>query len=223
MIRDSQWAFFIRRLVITLTFEESQEDEWVPEIDQAFDKAVQILNDNRKPLTFRVTSRFDAATRDFAVEWVCLDKDGLPLPTAKQPKLIIDLQSIAPVLLLGAIRDASQHLHVKSPFWRPLTKNPQIDDDTWKEIEAVNQAILDEQRSFDGIKAGIAKTGTLLPLAPRDLVSVEALPTRIFDMLAKTQVNLFAQLKSDMHALSASVDSLVSNWAYMVRHHWPGA
>jgi hypothetical protein len=30
------------------------------------------------------------------------------------------------------------------------------------------------------------------------------------------QENLFAHLKSDMHALSAPVDSLVSNWAYMV-------
>jgi hypothetical protein len=30
------------------------------------------------------------------------------------------------------------------------------------------------------------------------------------------QENLFAHLKSDMHALSAPVDTLVSNWAYMV-------
>ncbi len=181
-------------LAITLTFEESQEDEWVPEIDQAFDKAVQILDDNRKQLTFRVTSRFDAATRDFAVEWVFLDKDGSPLPTAKQPKLVIDLQSLAPVFLLGAVRDASQHFHAKSPFWSPFTKNPQIDDDTRKEIESqietLNQAILDEHKPFDAVKAGIAKTGTLLPLAPQDLVSVEAVPARIFDMLARTQVKL---------------------------------
>ena len=30
------------------------------------------------------------------------------------------------------------------------------------------------------------------------------------------QENLFAHLKSDMHALSAPVDTLASNWAYMV-------
>lgn len=31
------------------------------------------------------------------------------------------------------------------------------------------------------------------------------------------QENLFAQLKGDLHSFSAPVDSLVSNWAYMVR------
>ena len=184
-------------LVITLTFEESKEDEWLPEIDQAFDKAVQILDDSRKQLNFRVTSRFDAATRDFAVEWTFLDKDGSPLPTAKQPKLVTDLQSLAPVFLLGAVRDASHHFHAKSPFWSPFTKNPQIDDDTRKDletqIETLNQAILDKHKPFDAVKAGIAKTGTLLPLAPQDLVSVEAVPARIFDMLAKTQVKLACQ------------------------------
>jgi putative ATP-dependent endonuclease of the OLD family len=181
-------------LVITLTFEESKEDEWAPEIDQAFDKAVQILDDNRKQLNFRVTSRFDAASRDFAVEWAFLDKAGSLLPTAKQPKLVIDLQALAPVFLLGAVRDASQHFHAKSPFWSPFTKNPQIDDATREEIESqietINQAILDKHKPFDVVKTGIAKTGTLLPLASQDLVSVEAVPARIFDMLAKTQVKL---------------------------------
>jgi len=30
------------------------------------------------------------------------------------------------------------------------------------------------------------------------------------------QENLFAQLKGDAHSLSAPVDTLLSNWAYMV-------
>ncbi len=40
------------------------------------------------------------------------------------------------------------------------------------------------------MKDRIAKTGELLPLADKDLVSVEAVPPRIFDMLARTQVKL---------------------------------
>jgi len=181
-------------LVITLTFEESAEDEWPVEIDQAFDKAVQVLDDSRKQLTFRVTSQFDAATRDFAVEWAFLDKVGTPLPTARNAKLVTDLQSLSPVFFLGAVRDASHHFHAKSPFWSPFTKNPQIDDDTRKQIESqietLNQSILDKHAPFEDVKKGIGKTGSLLPLAAQDLVSVEAVPARIFDMLAKTQVKL---------------------------------
>lgn len=181
-------------LVITLTFEESSEDEWPEDIDQAFDKTVQILDDNRKRLTFRVTSKFDPGTRDFAVEWTFLDKAGAQLPTARNAKLVTDLQSLSPVFLLAAVRDASHHFHAKSPFWSPFTKNPQIDNNTRMQIESqietLNQSILDKHAPFDVVKKGIGKTGSLLPLAPQDLVSVEAIPARIFDMLAKTQVKL---------------------------------
>lgn len=106
-------------IALTLTFGEGAEGEWPPELDQAFDKAVQVLNDNRKRLTFRVTAAYDKGTRDFAVEWSFLDLAGNPLPTARQPKLVTDLQALAPVFLLGAVREASQHFHAKESFWSP--------------------------------------------------------------------------------------------------------
>jgi putative ATP-dependent endonuclease of OLD family len=181
-------------LTITLTFEEVKEDEWPAIIDQAFDKAVQILDDNRKQLAFRVSAKYDKATRDFSVEWSFLDKAGNALPTAKQPKLVTDLQSLAPVFLLGAVRDAGQHFHAKSAFWGPFTKNPQIEDKVREEIEEqigeLNQAILDSHKPFEVVKDRLTKTGNLLPLAAKDLVSLEAIPARIFDMLARTQVKL---------------------------------
>ena len=37
------------------------------------------------------------------------------------------------------------------------------------------------------------------------------------------QENLIAQLKNGVHALTAPVDNLVSNWAYMVMACWRGA
>ncbi len=179
---------------ITLEFEESAADEWPEEIDQVFNNAVQLFDDGRKQLTFRVHSRYDAATRDFSVEWTFLDKDGAPLPTARQPKLVTDLQSLAPVFFLGAVRDAAHHFHAKSPFWSPFTKNPTIDEETREkiesQIEALNQSILDGHTPFDIVKTGISKTGQLLPLSAEDLVSIEAVPARIFDMLAKTQIKL---------------------------------
>lgn len=179
---------------ITLTFEESAEDEWPAEIDQVFASAVQILDDSRKQLVFRVTSRFDTATRDFAVEWAFLDKAGSPLPTARQPKLVSDLQSLSPVFYLPSARDASHHFQAKSPFWSPFTKNSSIDAQDRQEIEsqieALNQSILDKHAPFKAVRASVSRTGALLPLAPEDAVSIEAVPARIFDILAKTQVKL---------------------------------
>jgi putative ATP-dependent endonuclease of OLD family len=181
-------------LTVTLTFTESAEDEWPEEIDQAFNKALQLLSDNRKQLTFQVISQFDKTLNDYKVEWAFLDNSGAELPTAKQQKLVSDLQSLAPVFLLAAIRDASNHFHAKSPFWSPFTKNSQIDEATRAELEeqigALNQSILDNHTPFEDAKKGIAKTGALLPLAATNIVSVEAIPARIHDMLAKTQVKV---------------------------------
>ena len=194
-------------LVLTLTFEESKKDEWPDEIVQTFPNVMQTLDDDRQRLMFRVSAKYDKTTRDFGVEWCFLDKAENLLPTAKQPKLVIDLQQLAPVFLLSAVRDASHHFHAKSPFWGPFTKNPEISDEKRTEIEEqieeINQSVLDSHKPFEVVKDRIAQTGKLLPLADKDLVSVEAIPARIFDMLARTQVKLAsrtgARLPIDQH------------------------
>jgi putative ATP-dependent endonuclease of OLD family len=184
-------------IVLTLTFEESNADEWPDELVQAFPNAIQTLDDGRQRLCFRVTAMYDKVTRDLAVEWTFLDKVGSPLPTAKQAKLVIDLQQLAPVFLLTAVREASQNFQSKSALWGPFTKNPQINaakqQEIEEQIEQINQSVLDSHKPFEVIKNHIAQTGKLVPLADKDLVSVEAVPARIFDMLARTQVKLGAR------------------------------
>ncbi|MBS0184200.1 MAG: DUF2813 domain-containing protein [Nitrospira sp.] len=184
-------------LILTLTFEESEKDEWPDEIAQAFPNVIQTLDDDRQQISFRVIAKYDKVTRDFTVEWSFLDKAGSPLLTAKQPKLVADLQQLAPVFLLTAVRDASQHFQSKSALWGPFTKNPQISGEKQqeieKQIEQINQSVLDSHKPFEVIKDRIAQTGKLVPLANKDLVGVEAVPARIFDMLTRTQVKLGAR------------------------------
>jgi putative ATP-dependent endonuclease of OLD family len=184
-------------IVLTLTFEESKADEWPDELVQAFPHALQTLDDDRQRLSFRVAAKYDKATRDLGVEWSFLDKAGSPLPTAKQAKLVTDLQQLAPVFLLTAVRDASQHFQSKSALWGPFTRNPQISEEKQQEIEEqieqINQSVLDSHEPFEVIKDRIAQIGNLVPLADKDLVSVEAVPARILDMLARTQVKLGAR------------------------------
>jgi putative ATP-dependent endonuclease of OLD family len=63
-------------LILTLTFQEGQKDEWPDEITQAFPNAMQTLDDDRQQLSFRVTAKYDKVARDFSVEWSFLDKEG---------------------------------------------------------------------------------------------------------------------------------------------------
>lgn len=181
-------------LVLTLTFEESKPEEWPDQIAQAFPGAIQTLDDDRLRLTFRVSAKYEGDSRGVTVEWAFLDRNGNELPTARQPKLVAELQQLAPLFLLTASREASQHFHAKSPFWAPFTRNLQVTEEKRKEIEEqigqINQSVLDSHKPFDALKDRIAKVGALVPLSGTDLVSVEAVPTRIFDMLARTQVKL---------------------------------
>lgn len=184
-------------IVLTFRFEESKKDEWPDEVVQSFPNAIQALDDDRQQLNFRVTGKYDAVTRDFGVEWTFLDRTGNPLPNAKQQTLVGSLQQLAPVFLLSAVREAANHFNPKSSLWGPFTKNPQIGEEQRREIEEqvekLNQSVLDGHKPFEVVKDRLAQTGKLLPLASTDLVSVEAVPARIFDMLARTQVKLAAR------------------------------
>lgn len=103
-------------LVLTLTFEETDKDEWPDEIAQAFPNAIQTLDDDRQRLCFRASSKYDKVTRDFAVEWSFLNKSGHPLPTAKQQKLVTDMQQLAlPQLADDLFGPVPFTLHRESP------------------------------------------------------------------------------------------------------------
>ncbi len=179
------------------TFVESAEDEWPDAIVQGLEKAVQVRADNKQEVRFRIVAAYDTTIKDFTLEWSFLDLNNVELPTAKNPRIVAELQQLNPAFFLAAVRDAGQHFQSRSPFWGPFTKNPQIDEQTRvdleQQIEAINQSVLDSHTPFNEVKTQVAKTGTLVPLAAANLVSVEAIPARIFDMLSKTQVKLAAK------------------------------
>jgi putative ATP-dependent endonuclease of OLD family len=182
---------------LDLTFVESDEGEWSDAIVQGLDKALQIRDDNKLEVRFRIVAAYDAAIKDFTLEWSFLDLNNAELTTARNPRIVAELQQLNPAFFLEAVRDAEQHFKSRSPFWGPFTKSPQMDEKTRLElegkIESINQSVLDAHTSFNEVKTQIAKVGSLVPLAAADLVSVEAVPARIFDMLSKTQVKLTAK------------------------------
>ena len=73
----------------------------------------------------------------------------------------------------------------------------------WKDLEVYEgqRKLFDDSRCFFFITNDFRKSAAEIVLEANHRCNQE---------------NLFAHLKSDMHALSAPVDTLVSNWAYMV-------
>lgn len=182
---------------ITLTFSEDQEDEWPDEISQMLSEAEQVDADGIRSIILRITSAYDAAVGDFATSYDFLDLSGNPLVKAKNSRHLLNLQQLVPTFYLASLRDAAQEFRPRSQFWGPFVRALNLDEDTKKDLEEalaeLNQKVLEKHAAFDKVKERLQKTAELMPLGSTDPVSIEAFPSKVFDILSKAQVNLSAK------------------------------
>ena len=179
---------------ITLTFAERREDEWPDDVSQILDVAEQIDDRGLRSVKLRVRSSFDAAANDFATEYDFLDLSGNPLPRAKDPRYLTGLRRLAPVFYLASLRDAAREFRARSQFWGPFVRALDFKEEERAELEAdlseLNRKVLKKHSAFDSVKDRLKKTADFLPLGETDPVSIEAVPSKVFDILSRTQINL---------------------------------
>ena len=179
---------------IEVTFSERAAGEWSDALVGRLARTgvLQVDNDGLRHVILRVTCEYDAASRDFAQDWSFLNLDGEPLPRVGE-RALASLQSEVSYFYLRALRDAHHHFGDKGPFWRPFLKDTQLPDEKKAEIESklreVNDLVVSSHDSFERVHDGLRRVQDVVPLAAGDVVSVEAVPGRIFDMLANARVN----------------------------------
>ena len=179
---------------ITLIFAESREAEWPDEISQLLSDAEQVDKMELRSVTLRIKSSFDRAIHDFTTDYDFLDLSGEALPKAKNPRNLINLQRLVPIFYLASLRDAAQEFRARSQFWGPFVRALEIDDELRSELEStlaeLNERILDNHAAFGSVKERLKKTAELMPLGDVDPVSIDAVPSKIFDILSRAQVYL---------------------------------
>lgn len=184
-------------IVITLTFEESTPGEWPDEVEQKLggDGGVIALipPDDRSRVQLRVSAEYSKITQDIDLTFEFLDAAGGPLP-AKNRNRLSGLQQLRPLFYLSALRDAGKEFSRTSQFWSPFVKNSQIDEVTKTEIERqledINAQIIEAHGTFKGVREHLGKVQELVALGGHDVISVDAVPARVFDMLNRTQVSI---------------------------------
>ncbi len=171
--------------------DEAWDDELVGRLNRA--RILQIDDDERNHVRLRVTCVYDRDSRDFGHQWSFIDLQGDPLSRAHSRALTL-LQEEIRYYYLTALRDAARHFDAKGPFWRPFLQDSQLSRDKKAEIEAklheVNELVVSSHSSFEQVQDGLRRVQSVVPLAAGDAVSIEAVPGRMFDMLAKAQVQL---------------------------------
>lgn len=179
---------------ITLTFAENKAGDWD---DARLRRLKAILHvdaaSGMSRVVLRVTCAYDPTERDFEQTWDFLNEAGHPLPGKNEASLGA-LQREVAFYLLDALRDAGRNFDAKGPFWRPFLKDGQLSAEKKSEIEAklqeVNELVVSSHRSFDQARARLAKVQDVVPMHAGDVVSIAAVPGRVFDLLTKAQVHL---------------------------------
>ena len=178
-----------------IVFSEQKKGEWSDELIGRLDRdnILQVDDGERSHVMLRVTCAYDPANRDFDQRWSFLNLDREPL-TGVNERALAGLQRDVSYYYLQALRDVRYHFGEKGPFWRPFLKDARLPADQRAEIERklreVNDLVVNSHDSFRQVHDGLHHVQDVVPLAAGDVVSIEAVPGRIFDMLAKAQINL---------------------------------
>ena len=185
------------KIEIILTFEESKPGEWSDKVEQKLGGDGGVISfippDDRGRVQLRVNAEYSMATQDIDTTFDFLDAAGNPLNTKNRSRLG-SLQQLRPLFYLSALRDAGREFSRTSQFWSPFVKNSQIDESTKTDIEEqlgkINAKIIEAHGTFKDVREHLSKVQELVAIGEQDVVSVDAVPARIFDILNRTQVSI---------------------------------
>jgi putative ATP-dependent endonuclease of the OLD family len=180
---------------IRLTFREDTSGDWneqqVAKLNRA--KILQVDKDGCASVILKVGAHFDVITQEFVQDWEFQNIDGSTLTGLTDASMAM-LQGEVSYYYLAALRDAAKQFDAKGPFWRPFLKESQLPPERRTEIEnklsEINKLIVSSHTSFGRVVERLKEVQDVVTMTGEDIVSVDAVPGRIFDMLSKAEVNL---------------------------------
>ena len=181
---------------IRLTFKEDQPGVWderqVARLDRA--NILQLDAAGCAMVILKVSARFDVNSQEFIQDWEFQNPQGHAL-TGLSDTSLYTLRTEVSYFYLSALRDASKQFNAKGPFWKPFLKESQLTSEKRAEIESklseVNDLIISSHTSFSQVVSRLKEVQDVVRMTGgEDIVSIDAVPSRLFDMLAKAEVNL---------------------------------
>jgi putative ATP-dependent endonuclease of OLD family len=180
------------QVTITVTFTESEEEPWPAAPAQALNNVVQLLPDGRRTIVIRVRDTYDAQAREFSLETVFLNLEGEPLRERQSPERM--LRRFAPVFYLPPERSAGSDFRSGARFWAPFLKDPSLSLAKRRELEQKLREISAEVSAaapnLSTLRQVLDGSGKLINLQDKDPISLEPLPTRLPEVLRRTEVRL---------------------------------
>ena len=180
---------------IQLSFVESDAEPWATEVGQTLHDLIVLDSDDRKRVTFHVTSQFQKDANDFITDWNFLNAEGNPLlGSARSTGQLGRLKRLVPVFYLSALRDASRHFTAGGRFWRSFLSELGLPEDERHTLEtelaALNDRVVEAHGPLAEVRGQLETAKDVIDFGSAKAVVVEALPTKLFALLSGTQVHI---------------------------------
>ena len=180
---------------VTLRFEEKKAEEWNGYVMDTFGEVIQYMadEDEKGSIILRSYSVYNKATEDYEYKTVFLNNQYEELPSKVQNKLNAFLKLI-PVFYLQALRDIKETFSSKSALWGRFIKKASIPvenlKDIQQQIELLNKAIISGDENLSRLVESLEQIQKVLNFSGTDLVSINAMPLKSWDLLSRAQVVL---------------------------------
>lgn len=188
---ENQQPSDAKPIKIVLHFAEQKNDEWHEEIVQRLKAIIQTDSDGLKFIRLQLQSMYEPDVNSRDPPYVFLNTENKKLSTTRESYL--RLRSFIPIFNLETMRSSSE-FNPTSKYWGPIVRYPNMSLDTKQVLEnkisSLNQEIIEKHESFDQIKKELTKIADLISFNDVSPVNIEAIPTKIFDILSRSQVTL---------------------------------
>ncbi len=180
-------------LVVSLS--ERIEDEWDDETIQDFTHVLAYDKDRKtNAVALKVVGIAGGDGREESYEWSFLAEDGSSRGSRKFITELNLLQRLRPFYQLSALRDANREFNARSTYFSPFVSDPAFDDairvELTQSLATINARVLESHEAFGALRDSI-ESGARVVTGSTE-VAIEAVPTRLSELLAHTQVSMNA-------------------------------
>lgn len=180
---------------IILIFEERTLDEWEGFISDTFIDALQYLDGEKASILLQTTASYNEVTSDIEVKTVFLNNEFEPI-VGKVQNLVNKFITLTPVFYLQALREIKDTFSVKSPLWGRFIKKAAIPQEELSviqnQIKKLNTDIISNDENLTKLVMELQKIQKVMDFEcnEQDLVSINAMPIKTWELLSKAQVVL---------------------------------
>lgn len=180
---------------IILVFQERVMEEWDGYIMDTLGEAVQYLGNEQElgAIIVKVYSVYNQATNEFETRGCFLNNEYEEI-TGKIQNKLGSFYNLCPIFYLQALRNIKGTFSSKSPMWGKFLKKANIPQEKLKElqdsIKILNKEIVSNDVNLTKLVEALEDVQKVLDFQGEDLVSINALPMKAWDLLSKAQLVL---------------------------------